>query len=64
MQIRNVQLTIVLPYKYDESRVLDVLNECGDNIWVRKCKLEGRTLTSWAVTRKEENETELVLNFE
>jgi hypothetical protein len=31
---------------------------------VKRCLAEGRCLTSYGITKREENETEVVLNFE
>jgi len=64
MLLRNVQLTVVFPYVYDDSKVLDILTEVKDIPMVKRCLAEGRTLTSYGVSKRDENETEVVLNFE
>jgi hypothetical protein len=62
MNVKCIQLTVLVPQKIHwESELLTVLRE---ERLVKQMVREGRQLVSWGISRQEENETEVILNYE
>jgi len=66
MIVKNIQVTIELPYQLDTGtwNSRDLLDSVAEQPLIRRLVKEGRSLISYGITDQTKYATELVLNFE